>query len=61
VPYAVWDILALLMSPLPRAPISSDQVTLMKRDNVVAADALTLDDLGIAPTPIEAILPDYRR
>jgi NADH dehydrogenase len=48
------------MSPLPRAPISSDQVTLMKRDNVVAADALTLDDLGIAPTPIEAILPDYR-
>jgi NADH dehydrogenase len=61
VPYAVWDILALLMSPLPRAPISSDQVTLMKRDNVVAADALTLEDLGIAPTSIEAILPDYRR
>jgi len=41
VPYVVWDILALLMSPLPRAPISSDQVTLMKRDNVVAVDALT--------------------
>jgi uncharacterized protein YbjT (DUF2867 family) len=61
VPYVVWDILALLMSPLPRAPVSSDQVTLMKRDNVVAADALTLADLGIAPTSIEAILPDYRR
>jgi NADH dehydrogenase len=61
VPYFVWDILALLMSPLPRAPVSRDQVTLMKRDNVVAADALSLADLGIAPTPVEEILPGYGR
>jgi len=61
VPYLVWDILALLMSPLPHAPISRDQVTLMKRDNVVAPDALTLADLGIAPTSVEAILPGYGR
>ena len=59
VPFFVWDILALLMSPLPRAPVSRDQVTLMKRDNVVAADALSLDDLGIVPTPLEEILPGY--
>ncbi len=49
------------MSPLPRAPVSHDQVTLMKRDNVVAVDALTLADLGIAPTTVEAILPSYVR
>jgi NADH dehydrogenase len=49
------------MSPLPRAPVSRDQVTLMKRDNVVAADALSLADLGIAPTPVEKVLPSYRR
>jgi NADH dehydrogenase len=61
VPYVVWDILAFLLSPLPRAPISRDQVTLMKRDNVVAPDALTLADLGIAPTSVEAILPGYGR
>ena len=59
VPFFVWDILALLMSPLPRAPVSRDQVTLMKRDNVVAADALSLDDLGVVPTPLEEILPGY--
>jgi uncharacterized protein YbjT (DUF2867 family) len=59
VPYFAWDILALLMSPLPRAPISRDQVTLMKRDNVVAPDALTLADLGIAPTSVEEVLPAY--
>jgi hypothetical protein len=61
VPYFAWDILALLMSPLPHAPVSRDQVTLMKHDNVVAADALSLADLGIVPTPVEAILPGYLR
>jgi NADH dehydrogenase len=49
------------MSPLPRAPISRDQVTLMKRDNIVASDALSLADLGITPTQVEAILPGYLR
>jgi NADH dehydrogenase len=61
VPFFVWDILALLTSPLPSAPVSRDQVTLMKRDNVVAAEALSLDDLGIVATPLEEILPHYRR
>ena len=31
----------------------------MKRDNVVAANALTFADLGIAPTPLEEVLPTY--
>jgi hypothetical protein len=31
----------------------------MKRDNVVAADAQSLDELGIVPTPLEEILPGY--
>lgn len=59
VPYAVWDALALLMSRLPQAPVSRDQVTLMRRDNVIAAGARSLEDLGVTPTPLEAILPDY--
>jgi hypothetical protein len=31
----------------------------MRRDNVVAAGALTLRDLGITPTAVEAIVPTY--
>jgi hypothetical protein len=31
----------------------------MQQDNVVRADALTLADLGIAPTPVEAMWPTY--
>ena len=39
--------------------MTRDQVELLKRDNVVAAGAAGLADLGIAPTPIELIVPEY--
>lgn len=61
VPYGVWHALAALTAPLPFRPISRDQVTLMQKDNVVGADALTLADLGITPTAIESIAPTYLR
>lgn len=59
VPYFVWELLATLLAPLPNRPISRDQVILMKRDNVVGANALTFAELGIAPTSVEEILPTY--
>jgi uncharacterized protein YbjT (DUF2867 family) len=59
VPFRVWDMLAALLSPLLEPPVSGDQVTLMKEDNVVGSDVGTLSDLGITPTPVEAILPAY--
>jgi hypothetical protein len=39
--------------------VSRDQVKLMKKDNAVSAQALTLVAPGIEPTPVEAILPAY--
>jgi len=57
IPYFAWKVLAALMAPLPSRPISRNQVELMQQDNVVRADALTLADLGIAPTPVEAMWP----
>jgi NADH dehydrogenase len=39
--------------------LTRDQLELLKVDNVVADGALTLTDLGITPTPIELIVPDY--
>jgi NADH dehydrogenase len=47
------------MSILPNPPLTPDQVELLKRDNVVSPGALTLSSLGIAPTPLEIILPSY--
>ncbi|MDH3771626.1 MAG: hypothetical protein OET79_11690 [Nitrospirota bacterium] len=57
IPYFAWKGLAALMVPLPSRPISRNQVELMQQDNVVRADALTLADLGIAPTPVKAMWP----
>ncbi len=39
--------------------LTRDQVKLLKSDNVVAADAKTFEDLGIAATPTEVVLQDY--
>jgi NADH dehydrogenase len=60
-PYAVWHALAAVTAPLPRRPISRDQVLLMQKDNVVHPGALALADLGITPTALEAIAPTYLR
>lgn len=59
VPFPVWHMLAALASSLPRPPLTQAQVTLMKRDNVVPEAALSLKDLGIHATALEAILPKY--
>ncbi len=59
IPYFAWKVLAALMTPLPSRSISRNQVELMEQDNVVRADAWTLADLGIAPTPVEAMWPTY--
>ena len=40
-------------------PITTDQVKMLARDNVVSDGAKTLADLGIAPTALEAVLPSY--
>jgi len=58
-PFFLWDILAALMAFLPNPPLTRDQVKLMKRDNVVEGNTLTLEDLGIGPISIEDILPTY--
>ncbi|MDP1630731.1 MAG: complex I NDUFA9 subunit family protein [Caulobacter sp.] len=54
---AVGDLQAAL-TPIPPM-LTTDQVALLRADNVVAAGALGLADLGVAPASIEAIVPSY--
>jgi uncharacterized protein YbjT (DUF2867 family) len=58
-PFGVASLQARFMSLLPNPPLTPDQVELLKRDNVVSSGALALAALGIAPTPVEAVLPSY--
>jgi len=58
---AIWKIPFLpLHTVLGPPPITGDQVDMLKTDNVVAEDALTLKDLGVDEIEsIEAIVPTY--
>ncbi len=57
-PFFAWDALARLLMLLPNPPLTTDVVTLMKRDNLVGERALTFVDLGLTPTAMEPVLHD---
>ena len=59
VPFPAWHLLAAAASLLPSPPLTRAQVSLMRRDNVVAATALSLKDLGIEATALEDTLAAY--
>jgi uncharacterized protein YbjT (DUF2867 family) len=59
VPFWVGSILGFFGEILPIPPITRDQVTLLKTDNVLSGKLPTLRDLGIEPTAAEMIVPTY--
>jgi uncharacterized protein YbjT (DUF2867 family) len=56
VPFWAWQIAALAVEGLPRAPLTRNQVELMQIDNVASLELPGFTDVGIAPTGIEAFL-----
>lgn len=44
---------------LPGAPITWDQWLMLQRDNIAAPGAKGLSDLGITPTPLAAVAPEW--
>ncbi|WP_371224890.1 complex I NDUFA9 subunit family protein [Roseovarius sp. 2305UL8-3] len=56
---AVMEVVQTVSLGLIPAQITRDQVTSLRSDNVVSEGAKTFADLGIHPTAVEAILPDY--
>ena len=58
-PFRLASFQARFTELIPGKPLTRDQVELLKGDNVVAAGALTLADLGVDPTALEIVLPTY--
>ncbi len=58
-PFALADLQAAFLEKLPVPPLTRDQVKLLRHDNLVSKDALTLTDLNIVPTAPDSILPMY--
>jgi NADH dehydrogenase len=63
IPFALAKLQARFLQYLPKPPLTPDQVEMLKRDNVVSAEAerdgRTLAGLGIEPTAMEVIVPSY--
>ena len=63
IPFALARLQAFFLQFLPKPPLTPDQVELLKRDNVVSAEAAqqgrTFAALGIDPAGFEAIVPTY--
>jgi NADH dehydrogenase len=62
-PWPVARMQAMILELLPKPLLTTDQVALLRSDNVVSAEAAaerrTLEGLGITPRGTEAIVPSY--
>ena len=62
-PFPLASFIGSAVGWLPGAPITADQVKLLRHDNVVTdaaiAEGRTLEGMGIEPVAMETILPTY--
>ncbi len=62
-PVPMWlaRLQAAVLEHLPGKLLTHDQLLMLQRDNVVAAGAPGLAELGIVPTPMDLVVPAYLR
>ncbi len=62
-PWPIAKAMGTVMGILPGAPLTADQVELLKTDNVISdaatRDGRDLNGLGIVPSSIQGIVPSY--
>lgn len=61
IPGPIAQLHAAILELVPGKPLTRDQLLMLQRDNVVSATANGLPALGVMPTPVEMIVPDYLR
>ena len=59
VPFQIMQAKAAFIQFVPGAPITPDQVELLKYDNVVSEGAAGFAELGLEPQDIETVIPAY--
>ncbi len=59
VPMGLARIQARIGELVPGKPFTRDQLLLLQRDNVVSPGMPGLAELGITPTPVELVVPEY--
>ena len=59
IPFSIAKFQAQILQLLPKPLLTTDQVEMLKYDNVVSNNYPTLKDLKINPKTLESILPKY--
>lgn len=59
IPDRLARLQAAVLEHLPGKLLTTDQLLMLARDNVVSEGAADLTALGIHPTPIELVVPTY--
>ena len=61
VPVPSWaaELLGGLLQVFPGAPLTRDQVRLLRTHKVVSGSEPLLGDLGVEPQALETIVPEY--
>lgn len=58
-PFALAKFYAFFLQLMPWRILTMDQVEMLKTDNVVSGEYPGLAELGVTPTPLDAVLPSY--
>ena len=58
-PTAIARVQAAFFSLLPTPILTNDQITSLETDNVVTGNRPTFADMGITPTAVDAVIPNY--
>ncbi len=59
VPFAIMEWYGAVLGLVPRPLLTRDQVRMLRTDNTAEHGLPGLNDLGIAPTAVSAIVPGY--
>jgi len=59
IPFRLAKFKSYFLQMLPKPLLTSDQVEILKYNNIISGSYPTLSDLGIVGTPIKNILPKY--
>jgi NADH dehydrogenase len=60
-PFPVAKLQGAVLQMLPGQILTLDQVRSLQSDNILSGGKPGLRDLGVDPTPLEAILPTYMK
>jgi NADH dehydrogenase len=59
VPMGLARIEAAILELLPGKLLTRDQLLMLEKDNVVGKGVLSLAELGVRPTPVDLVVPQY--